>query len=379
MSVLRRGISKRFNRSAFAEIIKERGQEMVERKKEVENSTQIMVVGAGGGGNNALDRMIKAGICGVKYIAINTDAQVLKLCKAPKHIQIGEKLTKGRGAGGDPEIGMRAAEESKEEIYEALKGAEMVFLTAGMGGGTGTGASPIIAEIAKEEIGALTIGIVTKPFSFEGVTRQRIADEGIEKLKEKVNTLIVIPNDRLLEVVEKKVSLQDAFQVADDVLRQGIQGISEIITRPGLINLDFSDVRTVMSRGGAALMAIGKANGDNRAAEAARAAISNKLLDITIDGARNILFNVTGGNDLSLSEVYEAAQIIRETAHSDVDIRFGAVIDPDMQDEISIILIATGFEVPMKRRPIVTPFERKVELPEDYTKIPPFLRRRPSH
>jgi len=352
---------------------------MVERKKEVENSTQIMVVGAGGGGNNALDRMIKAGICGVKYIAINTDAQVLKLCKAPKHIQIGEKLTKGRGAGGDPEIGMRAAEESKEEIYEALKGAEMVFLTAGMGGGTGTGASPIIAEIAKEEIGALTIGIVTKPFSFEGVTRQRIADEGIEKLKEKVNTLIVIPNDRLLEVVEKKVSLQDAFQVADDVLRQGIQGISEIITRPGLINLDFSDVRTVMSRGGAALMAIGKANGDNRAAEAARAAISNKLLDITIDGARNILFNVTGGNDLSLSEVYEAAQIIRETAHSDVDIRFGAVIDPDMQDEISIILIATGFEVPMKRRPIVPPFERKVELPEDYTKIPPFLRRRPSH
>jgi len=344
---------------------------------QVENFAQIRVVGIGGGGSNAVNRMIEEGIQGVEFIAINTDAQALMLSNAPCRIRIGEKLTKGLGSGGDPEIGRKAAEESSDELYEALKGSDMVFLTAGIGGGTGTGASPVIGRIAKE-VGALTIGVVTKPFSFEGRRRQQVAEEGIEELKGEVDTLIVIPNDRLLEIVDKKASIQEAFRVADDVLRQGIQGISELITVPGLINLDFADVRSIMAEGGAALMAIGRANGDNRAIEAAQAAISSKLLDITIDGARGILFNVTGGPDLSLFEVNQAAEIIKETAHPDVNIIFGAVIDPEMEDEIRITVIATGFDVADQRKPAAV--KRPIEFPvrtfdrEDLD-IPAFLRR----
>ena len=317
---------------------------------EVENFAQIKVLGIGGGGSNAVNRMIEAGIQGVEFIAVNTDAQALMLSNAPSRIRVGDKLTKGLGSGSDPEIGKKAAEESSDEIYEVLQDADMVFLTAGMGGGTGTGSSPVIAQIARE-VGALTIGVVTRPFSFEGTQRQRTALQGIEHLKEYVDTLIVIPNDRLLEVADKRASLQDAFRLADDVLRQGIQGISELITVPGLINLDFADVRTIMSEGGAALMAVGRAQGEERAAKAAQAAISSALLDVTIDGARGILFNVRGGQDLSLFEVNEAAEIIRQTAHPDVNIIFGAVIDEEMEDEIQITVIATGFEggTPMRR------------------------------
>jgi cell division protein FtsZ len=258
-------------------------------------------------------------------------------------VRIGEKLTRGLGSGGDPEIGQKAAEESAEELYNVLKGSDMVFVTAGIGGGTGTGASPVISQVAKE-VGALTIGVVTRPFTFEGARRIQVAEGGIAKLKEQADTLIVIPNDRLLQIVDKRSSLQEAFSVADDVLRQGIQGISELITVPGLINLDFADVRTIMSEGGAALMAVGVSSGDERAREAAEAAISSQLLDITIDGARGILFNVTGGPDLTLFEVNQAAAIIKETAHPDVNLIFGAVIDPEMGDGIRVTVIATGFE-----------------------------------
>jgi cell division protein FtsZ len=276
----------------------------------VENPAQIKVLGIGGGGSNAVNRMIEQGIQGVEFITINTDAQALLLASSPQRMRIGDKLTKGLGSGGHPEIGEKAAEESSEEIRGLLKGADMVFVTCGMGGGTGTGAAPVVAKIAKET-GALTIGVITKPFTFEGARRRRVAEEGINKLKESVDTLIVIPNDRLLQVVDKKASIQQAFRVADDVLRQGIQGISELITTPGLINLDFADVRTVMAEGGSALMAIGQASGDNRAQQAAEQAIHSSLLDISIDGAQGILFNITGGNDLSLYEVNEAAEIIR--------------------------------------------------------------------
>jgi len=317
---------------------------------EVENFAQIKVLGIGGGGSNAVNRMIEAGIQGVEFIAVNTDAQALMLSDALTRIRIGDKLTKGLGSGGDPETGQKAAEESSDDIYEVLQDADMVFLTAGMGGGTGTGASPAIAQIARE-VGALTIGVVTRPFTFEGSQRQRTALQGIEQLKEQVDTLIVIPNDRLLEVADKRASLQDAFRLADDVLRQGIQGISELITVPGLINLDFADVRTIMSEGGAALMAVGRAKGEERALKAAQEAISSALLDVTIDGARGILFNVRGGMDLSLFEVNEAAEIIRQTAHPDVNIIFGAVIDEHMDDEIQITVIATGFESAAPRRP----------------------------
>ncbi len=353
------------------------------RIPELENFAQIKVVGIGGGGSNAVDRMIEEGLRGVEFIAINTDAQALMLSQAPKRLRIGDKLTKGLGSGGDPEIGCKAAEESGDDLYEALAGADMVFLTAGIGGGTGTGASPVIARIARE-IGALTIGVVTRPFSFEGARRRAVAEEGIERLKEEVDTLIAIPNDRLLQIVDKKASLQEAFSVADDVLRQGIQGISELITVPGLINLDFADVRAIMSEGGAALMAVGRASGENRAVEAAQAAISSKLLDVTIDGARGILFNVTGGPDLSLFEVNEAAEIIRETAHPEVNIIFGAVIDEAMQDEIRITVIATGFDSTGQRRTATVtparqqqPFELKIAqlAGSDDLDIPTFMRR----
>lgn len=308
-----------------------------------EGFAQIKVIGVGGGGGNAVNRMINEGLGGVEFISVNTDNQALMLSKAKTRVRIGDKLTRGLGAGGNPEIGKNAAEESNDELYEVLRGADMVFIACGMGGGTGTGASPVVAQIAKE-LGALTIGVVTRPFTFEGPRRTKFAEQGIEMLKSQVDTLIVIPNDRLLQIADKKASLQQAFSLADDVLRQGIQGISELITVPALINLDFADVRTIMSEGGAALMAVGRAQGDDRARKAAESAISSGLLDVTIDGARGILFNITGGTDLSLFEVNEAAAIIQQSAHPDVNLIFGAQIDDSMGDEVRITVIATGFE-----------------------------------
>ncbi len=311
--------------------------------QQVETFARIKVIGVGGGGQNAVNRMIDEGIQGVEFIAANTDAQALTLSKAPIRVRLGDKLTRGLGAGGDPEIGRKAAEETADDLYNVLKGADMVFITAGMGGGTGTGAAPVVAQVSKE-CGALTIGVVTRPFTFEGGKRSTSAESGVTKMKEYAHTLISIPNDRLLQLSDKKSSLQDAFRMADDVLHQGIQGISELITVPGLINLDFADVRTIMSEGGAALMAVGRGSGEDRAKTAAEAAISSQLLDITIDGARGVLFNVTGGTNLTLFEVNQAAAIIRETAHPDVNLIFGAVIEPEMGDEIRITVIATGFE-----------------------------------
>ena len=315
----------------------------MDKSYQPESFARIKVVGIGGGGCNAVNRMIDEGLTGIEFIAVNTDAQALQFSKAKVRVRIGEKSTRGLGAGGDPRIGRAAAEESAEELYEVLKGSDMVFVTAGLGGGTGTGGAPIIAQIAKE-IGALTIGVVTRPFTFEGTHRLKSAEEGSQALKEHADTLIIIPNDRLLQIVDKRSGLQEAFKVADDVLRQGIQGISELITIPGLINLDFADVRTIMSEGGAALMAVGQASGEDRAAKAAEIAISNQLLDVTIDGARGILFNVTGGESLKLFEVNQAAAIIKETAHPDVNLIFGAVIDESMGENLRITVIATGFE-----------------------------------
>jgi cell division protein FtsZ len=320
---------------------KQHQQERSERPAEA--FARIKVIGVGGGGSNAVNRMIEEGIKGVEFIAVNTDAQALMLAKADTRIRLGEKITRGLGAGGNPEIGHKAAEESSDELYNVLKGSDMVFVTAGMGGGTGTGAAPIVAQIAKES-GALTIGVVTRPFTFEGMRRTQSAETGIGKLKEHADTLIAIPNDRLLQIADKRASLQDAFRLADEVLHQGIQGISELITIPGLINLDFADVRAIMSEGGAALMAVGTGSGDDRAKKAAETAISSQLLDITIDGARGVLFNVTGGPNMTLFEVNQAAAIIRETTHPDVNMIFGAVIDPNMGDDIRITVIATGFE-----------------------------------
>ncbi len=317
--------------------------ESTNKHAQVESFARIKVIGVGGAGQNAVNRMIEEGIEGVEFIAANTDAQALTLSKAPTRVRLGDKLTRGLGAGGNPEIGYKAAEESSDELYNVLKGADMVFVTAGMGGGTGTGAAPVVSQVAKE-CGALTIGVVTRPFTFEGGRRAQSAEVGIVKMKEQAHTLISIPNDRLLQLADKKSSLQDAFRLADDVLRQGIQGISELITVPGLINLDFADVRAIMSEGGAALMAVGRGSGDERAKNAAEQAISSQLLDITIDGARGVLFNVTGGTNLTLFEVNQAAAIIRETAHPDVNMIFGAVIDPEMNDEVRVTVIATGFE-----------------------------------
>lgn len=308
-----------------------------------ENFARIKVIGVGGGGGNAVNRMVNEGLGGVEFISVNTDAQALMLSKAEMRVRIGEKLTRGLGAGGNPEIGRKAAEESADDLYESLRGADMVFIACGMGGGTGTGASPVIAQIAKE-LGALTIGVVTRPFTFEGARRMQYANAGIETLKSQVDTLIVIPNDRLLQMADKRATLQQAFSLADDVLRQGIQGISELITVPALINLDFADVRTIMSEGGAALMAVGRAEGDDRARKAAEKAITSGLLDVTIDGARGILFNITGGTDLTLFEVNEAAAIIRDSAHPEVNMIFGAQIDDSMGDEVRITVVATGFE-----------------------------------
>jgi len=317
-----------------------------------ENFAQIKVIGVGGGGSNAVNRMIAEGLRGVDFVAVNTDAQALLMSDAPQRIRIGDKLTRGLGAGGNPETGNKAAEESNEELQEIIRGSDMVFVTCGMGGGTGTGAAPVIAELARGT-GALTVGVVTKPFGFEGSRRQNVAVEGIERLKENVDTLIVIPNDRLLEIVDKKASMTEAFRTADDVLRQGIQGISELITVPGLINLDFADVRSIMSGGGTSLMSVGTASGENRAVEAAESAVSSSLLDVTIDGAQGLLFNITGSADLSLFEVNEAAEIIKRKAHPDANIIFGAVIDENLTDELRITLIATGFDAVAQRRPYV--------------------------
>jgi cell division protein FtsZ len=331
-----------------------------------ESFARIKVVGVGGAGCNAVNRMIDTGVQGVEFVAVNTDAQALLLSNATTRVRIGDKLTRGLGSGGEPEQGRKAAEESAEELLEVLKGADMVFITAGIGGGTGTGAAPVVSKIARE-VGALTIGVVTRPFTFEGSRRIQNAEIGMEHLKENADTLIVIPNDRLLQIVDKRASLQESFAVADDVLRQGIQGISELITVPGLINLDFADVKTIMSEGGAALMAIGRGNGEDRARIAAEQAISSQLLDITIDGARGILFNVTGGPDLTLFEVNQAAAIIKETAHPDVNLIFGAVIDPELGDDLRVTVIATGFERTGMPRPL---FERQVEAAPRTDEVP---------
>jgi cell division protein FtsZ len=308
-----------------------------------DNFAIIRVVGVGGGGSNTVQRMINAKMRGVEFVAINTDAQALANNDASVKIQIGKETTRGLGSGADPEVGRRSAEENKEEIYETLKGSDMVFVTCGMGGGTGTGASPFVAEIAKE-LGALTVGVVTKPFSFEGQRRRKVAELGITELKDKVDTLITIPNDRLLQVIDKKTSLFDAFGVVDDVLRQGVQGISDIITLHGIINVDFADVKAIMQDAGSALMGIGRGTGDNRAIEAARTAIESPLLEMSIDGAKGILFNITGGTDLGMYEIDEASKAITEAADPDANIIFGAIIDEAMQGEVKITVIATGFE-----------------------------------
>ena len=312
-------------------------------RSDIENFALIKVVGIGGGGSNAVNRMIRAELLGVEFIAVNTDAQALLLSDAPHKLRIGDKVTKGLGSGADPVVGRKSAEDDSEKLYEALKEADMVFVTAGMGGGTGTGAAPIIAEIAKD-VGALTVAVVTKPFSFEGAKRRLLAEQGIAELVDKVDTLITIPNDRLLQVVEKKTSMVDAFRIVDDVLRQGVQGISDLITVPGLINLDFADVKTIMTNAGSALMGIGHGSGESRAADAARQAIMSPLLEQSIDGARGVLFTITGGPDLTLFEVNEAAEIIHAAADPEANIIFGAVIDERMGGEVKISVIATAFE-----------------------------------
>lgn len=304
---------------------------------------RIKVVGVGGGGSHAINRMVESKIKGVEFVAINTDAQDLHYCDAQIKVHIGETTTRGLGAGSDPELGKKSAEENKEDIYNALKDADMVFVTYGAGGGTGTGAGPIVAEIARE-LGALTVAVVTKPFSFEGLRRKKLAEEGIEDLRSKVDTLIVIPNDRLLQVIDKKTSLFDAFSVVDDVLRQGIQGISDLITQHGMINVDFADVKSIMANSGSALMGIGRGTGDSRTLEAAKQAIDSPLLELSIDGAKGILFNITGGPDLGMYEIDEAARIITEAADPDANIIFGAVIDEAMQGEVKITVVATGFD-----------------------------------
>ncbi|CAM5787007.1 MULTISPECIES: cell division protein FtsZ [Brevibacillus] len=316
---------------------------MLEFDMDMESYARIKVIGCGGGGSNAVNRMIAGGLRGVEFITLNTDAQALQLSSADIKLQIGEKLTRGLGAGANPEIGKKAAEESADLIEQALRGADMVFVTAGMGGGTGTGAAPVVAEIAKE-LGALTVGVVTRPFSFEGRKRSTQGEQGIAALKEKVDTLIVIPNDRLLEIVDKNTPMLEAFREADNILRQGVQGISDLIATPGLINLDFADVKTIMTERGSALMGIGEGSGENRAAEAARRAISSPLLESSIDGARGVLMNITGGTNLSLYEVNEAADIVSSAADPDVNMIFGAVINEDLKNEIVVTVIATGFE-----------------------------------
>lgn len=313
-------------------------------KPDMSSFAKIKVIGIGGGGNNAVSSMVNSQkIRGVEFVTINTDSQALLTSSAPTKVQVGDNLTRGLGSGADPEIGRQAAEESREKIKELLIDTDMVFITAGMGGGTGTGGAPVIAELAKET-GALTVAVVTKPFAFEGIRRMTVAEEGIESLRDKVDTLIVIPNQKLLDVVDKKMTLQEAFKVADSVLEQGVQGISDLITMPGLINVDFADVRSIMTDAGTALMGVGTGAGENRAQTAARTAITSPLLEVSIDGAKGILFNITGGSDLTMNEVNEAAQMISQNADPDANIIFGATIDDAMVDSIKISVIATGFD-----------------------------------
>jgi cell division protein FtsZ len=342
----------------------------------------IKVVGVGGGGTNAVTRMVDAGLKGVEFLAVNTDAQALLMSEADIKLHIGAKSTRGLGAGADPEVGLGAAMESRDELKEALKGADMVFVTAGEGGGTGTGGAPVIAEIARE-LGALTVGVVTRPFTFEGQKRADQAEYGIRNLREKVDTLIVIPNDRLLTVVGKETSIMDAFRMADDILRQGVQGITDLITIPGLVNLDFADVRTIMSDAGSALMGIGIASGDNRAAEAARTAVSSPLLEASVEGATGILLNITGGSDLGLFEVNEAAEVVTSAADRNANVIFGAVIDEALHDEVRVTVIATGFDGRYKRerreeRPELREREptasKGFDVPADVLEVPAFLR-----
>jgi cell division protein FtsZ len=338
----------------------------------------IKVVGVGGGGTNAVNRMVDAGLSGVEFIAVNTDAQALMICDADVKIHIGSAATRGLGAGADPAVGLAAAQESRDELKEALKGADMIFITAGEGGGTGTGAAPVVAELGRE-IGALTVGVVTKPFGFEGRRRSQQAEQGIESLRDRLETLIVIENDRLLQVVEKQTSVVDAFRMADDVLRQGVQGITDLITVPGLVNLDFADVRTIMREAGSALMGIGSASGDNRAAEAARAAVSSPLLESSIEGATGILLNITGGPDIGLFEVNEAAEVVTSAADVNANVIFGAVIDDAMGEEVRVTVIATGFGGGRRRRRAGS--ESQVPVPSSSTEqgengldVPSFLR-----
>ena len=344
----------------------------------------IKVVGVGGGGTNAVTRMVEAGLSGVEFIAVNTDAQALLMAEADVKIQIGSQGTRGLGAGADPAVGLAAATESGDELKEALKGADMVFITAGEGGGTGTGGAPDLAELAKA-VGALTVGVVTRPFTFEGRKRAEQAERGLENLRDHVDTLIVIENDRLLQVVEKRTSIVDAFRMADDVLRQGVQGITDLITVPGLVNLDFADVRTIMTDAGSALMGIGTASGENRAAEAARAAVSSPLLEASIEGATGILLNITGGSDIGLFEVNEAAEVVTSASDANANVIFGAVIDETRGDEVTVTVIATGFGGERRRRrraetpsiigeEPITPREQKFERSEDILDVPSFLR-----
>jgi cell division protein FtsZ len=353
---------------------------MIDVELDLDQFANIKVIGVGGGGNNAVNRMISSGLKGVEFISVNTDAQALQLSQTGIKIQIGTKLTKGLGAGANPEIGQKAAEESRDDIIKCLKGADMVFVTAGMGGGTGTGAAPIVAEVAKE-MGALTVGVVTKPFTFEGRKRMAHAESGTQNLKDKVDTLITIPNDRLLQVIDKHTSIMEAFRIADDVLRQGVQGISDLIAVPGLINLDFADVKTIMKDTGSALMGIGIASGENRASEAARMAISSPLLETSIEGARGVLLNITGGSSLGLFEVNEAAEIIAQAADPEANIIFGAVIDERLEDEVRVTVIATGFDQKIVKRErererVKPEMEIKSFSSNDELDIPAFLRRK---
>lgn len=341
---------------------------------EIGHYAKIKVIGVGGGGNNAVNRMIKAGLKGVDFLGVNTDDQALQHSYAETKVQLGQKLTKGLGAGANPEIGKKAAEETREELANALQGSDMVFVTAGMGGGTGTGAAPVVAEVAKE-LGALTVGVVTRPFTFEGRRRAQQAELGISELRTKVDTLITIPNDRLLQVVDKQTTMTEAFRIADDVLRQGVQGISDLIAVPGLINLDFADVKTIMKDAGSALMGIGQGNGDNRAAEAAKLAISSPLLETSIEGARGVLLNITGGGSLGLFEVNEAAEIIAAAADPEANIIFGSVIDERMEDNIRVTVIATGFDNKAEQEPELPEMEIKPFTIDDLD-IPAFLRRK---
>ena len=344
----------------------------------------IKVVGTGGGGSNAVNRMVEAGLSGVEFIACNTDAQALQMTDADIKLNIGHELTKGLGAGANPQIGQGAAAESRDEIKEALKGADMVFVTAGEGGGTGTGSAPVIAEIARE-IGALTVGVVTRPFGFEGGRRAEQAQAGIGKLRDHVDTLIIIPNDRLLQVVEKQTSVVDAFRMADEVLRQGVQGITDLITIPGLVNLDFADVRTIMTDAGSALMGIGEAEGENRAAEAARAAVSSPLLEASVAGATGVLLNITGGPDLGLFEVNEAAEVVTGASDLNANVIFGAVIDEAMGGRVRVTVIATGFDKAYRREPREREREEPLgereptgegfDVPSGVLEVPSFLRR----